>query len=105
MTMSATHDPIADSGGRCRLDAVVEALRNAGASDEVVAAAVGAYGAWERAPRDRGRPRKYADTASIRPLGRAPRAPWDAPRVLTTMMVPALVESKELEHRRDDRDT
>jgi hypothetical protein len=28
------------------LDAIVEALRNAGATDEVVAAAVGAYVAW-----------------------------------------------------------
>jgi hypothetical protein len=33
------------------LDAIVEALLAAGASDDAVAAAVGAYGAWERAPR------------------------------------------------------
>jgi hypothetical protein len=31
------------------LDAVVESLRDAGASDEAVAAAVGAFGAWENA--------------------------------------------------------
>jgi hypothetical protein len=43
------------------LDVVVEALQAAGATEEMVAAAVGAYGAWERAPRLRGRPRKHTD--------------------------------------------
>jgi hypothetical protein len=33
------------------LDVVVEALQASGATEEMVAAAVGAYGAWERAPR------------------------------------------------------
>jgi hypothetical protein len=43
------------------LDAVVGALIQAGASPNAVAAAVGVYGAWERAPYLVGRPRKYAD--------------------------------------------
>jgi hypothetical protein len=43
------------------LDAVVGALIQAGASPNAVAAAVGVYGAWERAPCLVGRPRKYAD--------------------------------------------
>jgi hypothetical protein len=53
------------------LDAVTEALRGAGASVEIVAAAVGAYVAWERAPRPRGRPRKYVDNEPER-FGSAP---------------------------------
>jgi hypothetical protein len=42
--------------------AVVEALRSAGATDEMFGAAVGAFGALENVPRRQGgRPRKYAD--------------------------------------------
>src|SRR6516162_6241391 len=49
------------SMSRGLLDAVVGALIQAGASPNAVAAAVGVYRAWERAPCLVGRPRKYAD--------------------------------------------
>jgi hypothetical protein len=46
------------------LTAIVEALRSAGAKEEIIAAAVKAGGAFENAPRSKGgRPRKYADRA------------------------------------------
>jgi hypothetical protein len=46
------------------LTVIVEALQAAGATEEMIAAAVGAYGAWERAPRRQGgRPRKYQNRA------------------------------------------
>ena len=46
------------------LTAIVEALRSAGATEEIIAAAVEAGGAFENAPRRQGgRPRKYADRA------------------------------------------
>ena len=46
------------------VNAVVAAMQAAGATEEMIAAAVGAYGAWERAPRRQGgRPRKYQNRA------------------------------------------
>jgi hypothetical protein len=46
------------------LTAVVEALRSTGATEAIIAAAVKAGGAFENAPpRQRGRPRQYADRA------------------------------------------
>jgi hypothetical protein len=45
--------------------AIVEALRSAGATEEIIAAAVNEFGAFEDAPkRQGGRPRKHADRAS-----------------------------------------
>ena len=49
------------------LEAITEALRGAGASVEIISAAVGAYEAWESAKRPRGQ-RKHADAAA-RPFG------------------------------------
>jgi hypothetical protein len=44
--------------------AIVEALRSAGATEEIIAAVVGAAGAFQDAPSSRGgRPRNYADRA------------------------------------------
>ena len=46
------------------LDKVVEALQAAGATEEMIAAAVGAAGEFgDSPPRPNGRPRKYADRA------------------------------------------
>ena len=44
---------------------VCEALIQAQASPQVINAMVGAYEAWERAKRPRGRQRKYADTMAL----------------------------------------
>jgi hypothetical protein len=45
--------------------AIAEALRSAGATEEIIAAAVNEFGAFEDAPkRQGGRPRKHADRAS-----------------------------------------
>ena len=65
------------SGGP--LDAITGALIEARASPEAINAAVVAYEASERAPRPRGRPRKYVDNeperfgSVVRPAGHE----WD----------------------------
>jgi hypothetical protein len=47
------------------LDKVVEAIRSAGATEEIIAAAVGAAGTFgDVPPRQRGRPRQYANEAA-----------------------------------------
>jgi hypothetical protein len=56
------------------LDAITGALLKAGATVEIVAAAVGAYEGWESVQRLIGRPRKYADTAARRRVQRAKKA-------------------------------
>ena len=49
------------------LSAIVELLRSAGATEEIIAAAVGAAGAFENAPRrPRGRRRHNADSAACK---------------------------------------
>ena len=57
------------------LDAITGALLKAGATVEAVAAAVGAYEAWESVQRPIGRPRKYADIAARRRAQRAKKRP------------------------------
>ena len=46
------------------LSALADAIKNAGATEEIVAALMNVGGTFERAPRSKGgRPRKYADRA------------------------------------------
>jgi hypothetical protein len=50
---------------------VIEALRSAGATEEMIAAAAGAYGTLGVFPSSRGgRPRKYADRAAAEEAAR-----------------------------------
>src|SRR6516225_6008380 len=52
------------------LPAVVEALKAAGATEEMIAAAVGAFGAWEDAPRAKAAARQRACRARKRNVTR-----------------------------------
>ena len=66
------------------LRAIVEALRSAGATEEIIAAVVKAGGGFGDSPRRRGgRPRLYADRAARDRAYRAQKKPRDETRVET----------------------